>query len=273
MSLFRRFRKLCHCEDCLNKSRSQSTSRQEQWILEGLDEWRRTGCPTFCLDGKRSAVFAATSCHEVVLSDMISPFDAFGILLDEALFPECCDGFIFVIHLLDQMWQLVIGSTRGLQTQILEQKDFLNDILAAPLEKNLVPGFVHASPDEWQRAGAAARRIVAGVCLSLDHSGNALGCKTRTHHPQVKQELSGYSEYRFTGPVPIDIRAQVKENISTGGGALHVQTLVRGHWKMQPCGPGRAERKHIHVMPYWKGPIDAPVALRCPKEDPFHASA
>lgn len=37
-----------------------------------------------------------------------------------------------------------------------------------------------------------------------------------------------------------------------------VRTLVAGHWKHQPYGQGRAERRLIRIEPYWRGPLDAP---------------
>lgn len=43
---------------------------------------------------------------------------------------------------------------------------------------------------------------------------------------------------------------------------LSVRHLVRGHWKMQAHGPGRKERKHIFVEPYWRGPELAEVVNR-----------
>jgi hypothetical protein len=43
------------------------------------------------------------------------------------------------------------------------------------------------------------------------------------------------------------------------GGKLFVRSLVAGHWKMQPCGEGRKDRKLIRIEPYWRGPLDAPV--------------
>lgn len=33
-----------------------------------------------------------------------------------------------------------------------------------------------------------------------------------------------------------------------------VRFMVRGHWRQQPCGPGREERKLTWVRPYYKGP-------------------
>lgn len=38
--------------------------------------------------------------------------------------------------------------------------------------------------------------------------------------------------------------------------------VVRGHWKQQVCGPGRVDRKHLFVEPYWRGPELAEVISR-----------
>jgi hypothetical protein len=34
--------------------------------------------------------------------------------------------------------------------------------------------------------------------------------------------------------------------------------VVKGHPRLQPCGPGRTDRKLIWISPYPKGPNDAP---------------
>ncbi len=37
--------------------------------------------------------------------------------------------------------------------------------------------------------------------------------------------------------------------------------LVRGHFRQQPVGEGRAERRTTWIQPYWKGPTDGPVLV------------
>jgi hypothetical protein len=39
----------------------------------------------------------------------------------------------------------------------------------------------------------------------------------------------------------------------------HHRWIVRGHWRWQACGAGRAERKRIWIDPHVKGPEDAPL--------------
>jgi hypothetical protein len=70
--------------------------------------------------------------------------------------------------------------------------------------------------------------------------------------------------FRLVTPVRHDFRGLVSEYLKTGtgGGLKSVQSIVAGHWKMQVHGPQRSARKRIFVEPYWRGPEDAPIALR-----------
>lgn len=43
---------------------------------------------------------------------------------------------------------------------------------------------------------------------------------------------------------------------------LQHRFIVRGHWRKQPFGPGRQERKMIYIAPFMKGPVDAPFVQR-----------
>jgi hypothetical protein len=47
--------------------------------------------------------------------------------------------------------------------------------------------------------------------------------------------------------------AQSKDH-AVPGWKLRVQHVVRGHFKFQPHGEGRTQRKRIWVEPYWRGP-------------------
>lgn len=68
---------------------------------------------------------------------------------------------------------------------------------------------------------------------------------------------------RLTRDVKVDCRQHVRDYIrGASDRTLSVQHMVRGHWKMQKHGEGGAQRKFIHVEPYWRGPDDAPIALR-----------
>lgn len=42
----------------------------------------------------------------------------------------------------------------------------------------------------------------------------------------------------------------------------HVRWIVRGHWRQQVCGKGRAERRRIYIAPHYKGPEDGTLIVK-----------
>ncbi|MFW0183755.1 hypothetical protein ACN082_09690 [Rothia sp. CCM 9417] len=44
--------------------------------------------------------------------------------------------------------------------------------------------------------------------------------------------------------------------------AMKHRTVVSGHWRNQPYGPGRGSVKPIYIEPYLKGPSGAPIIVR-----------
>lgn len=49
------------------------------------------------------------------------------------------------------------------------------------------------------------------------------------------------------------------EPTADSGREYHHQWVVRGHWRQQPYGPGRAQRRTTWIPPYVKGPEGAPL--------------
>ena len=47
---------------------------------------------------------------------------------------------------------------------------------------------------------------------------------------------------------------------SPTGRKLGLRTPVRGHIRMQPCGPARTEVRATWITPHWRGAVDAPLA-------------
>jgi hypothetical protein len=71
--------------------------------------------------------------------------------------------------------------------------------------------------------------------------------------------------YVLGKPLQINCRQAIVDYLegnTTSRNSPTVQTLVRGHWKHQPYGPGLTARKLIHIEPYWRGPDGAPILIR-----------
>lgn len=105
-------------------------------------------------------------------------------------------------------------------------------------------------------------RLFVSVCAELNsqYASEHTAAKTRA---QGRESEPRVVTHKLTRNVRVDVRRAVREYAD---GDSHkspsVQVMVRGHWKLQPHGPGRAERKLLHIEPYWRGPDDAPIAVR-----------
>jgi hypothetical protein len=69
--------------------------------------------------------------------------------------------------------------------------------------------------------------------------------------------------------VVVDVRRRVREGSEPEPGEEERPAVehdfrwpVRGHWRLQPCGTGRAERRKIWIDAYVAGPEDKPLKTR-----------
>jgi hypothetical protein len=53
-----------------------------------------------------------------------------------------------------------------------------------------------------------------------------------------------------------------KETGRTARGAPTVQVMVRGHNRMQACGPRHSQRRKTWIRPHWRGPEAALIQTR-----------
>lgn len=109
-------------------------------------------------------------------------------------------------------------------------------------------------------------RIVVGVCVELDQPKHRVVISNGPPPPSAKHAKRGEPKawmFQLTRDVKVDCREWVTSYLRGDEGTRpSVQSLVRGHHKRQPCGPEGKDRKWIHVEPYWRGPEDAPIAVR-----------
>lgn len=120
------------------------------------------------------------------------------------------------------------------------------------------------------RLAWAVSRIVLGACLTI--GGDPGVVKHYAPTPGLKRASMGSPRagtpveaelWKIGRPVKLDLRREVHGWLSGEiGKRVQVRTLVAGHWKRQPFGTGRTQRKWIQVEPYWRGPDNAAMPIR-----------
>lgn len=107
----------------------------------------------------------------------------------------------------------------------------------------------------------AAMRVVLNLCLALDAKAitpHKYSNKKREQHQKRGKVARPTTFYFDKSKVHVNLidaaRAAAHGNKAEEGWKVKSKFIVRGHWRNQACGPGRAEHKRIFIDPYWKGP-------------------
>lgn len=117
------------------------------------------------------------------------------------------------------------------------------------------------------RVFVAVQRLVVGVCLTMSDPTQVTKVKPAKKKPTITpKHLRGLpvtQTYQVGRPVVLDCKKEISDWVrGRRGTSPTVRVLVRGHWKMQPHGPGSLERKVIQVAPYWRGDEHMPKVVR-----------
>lgn len=233
--------------------------------------WAECGLPRIEMGHKRAAAFAATVARSEDLGDVEMPWPAFMVTYPDGLWNN------------SPLWTLVGGTSRTdvvareLQvplkgrpfimvsmrpdgSMMVDQGHYAGLKGLLDSQVTLGNGDVVDKPSELQ----CMHRIVIGAALdvlqyrpaAMPYPGIATKRDARTGRPVP-------TTFVLKGDVRVDCREQVAE---WAEGRSHkapsVRVLVRGHWKRQAHGAGRTERRILFIQPYWRGPDDAPGAIR-----------
>ena len=125
--------------------------------------------------------------------------------------------------------------------------------------------------DSDMRSDQMARSMLIACCMYLSGdpreraeraSEGGIEIRERKSKKREGDELPQYNEFELTSSIRINLHHTVRDYIAHGGKIPSVQTYVHGHWKRVAVGAGRAQRKLVHIQPYWRGDPDAPISTR-----------
>jgi hypothetical protein len=261
----------------------------DQLRATGLARWVDGACTTLTCSPELFASLAMTNIAAESYQDIQLPWPAFCVKIpDGALIPNGaeCKHIRFAY-----LRRAVFYADREPNRQFDEYTQDLDDAAVLSVEnikyELLLAGrwgsgalerclfAVHKDDDDDQmttqevRALRAAARVVVGLLYTMQYTNNFKETKTRAYtNRRQARERGGPPEHRniqFGAPITVDVRGALSDYIRFGSGKHappSVQSLVRGHYKRQPIGPGQSGRKVIWIEPYWRGPEDAPILSR-----------
>lgn len=247
------------------------TQRTSLWWCA---RWSQAAFPAVSLfDDKYAAALCTTTVPPDLVDMVRAPWRAFLIRVPAGLLmmntgdglTECVSTIQAHEHLDeegDRCWSYVLsGGSVMMDRTCVPVREMC---LPTDPEEFKLPSAINQTQLDTRSLHMAARLII-GVCMAFESEGGARHLSSdRKAMRRRGTPFPTALEYIVGRPVSVDARRYVREYIASGGkrGPRTTQSLVRGHWKHQPHGIGRSERKFIHIEPYWRGPEDAPIAVR-----------
>ncbi len=236
--------------------------------------WAENGFPSVEIGHKLAASLMTTSFSAEVVRDYVRlPWDSFLITVpDQLLSPN--EHLLLVTYTDNRLyyamtWEddLIVGAASGPLWTLTHTQ--CEDDKASRTTVSTSEYTITKSSDRLDDRAFVDRihdvigKLVVGVCAKMQ---TCTKVPSQAHHVKnkswPKNTTRNTTVFKLIENVKLDVRVALREHIEKGGASPSVQSLVRGHWKLQVCGDNRASRKLIHVEPYWRGPESAPVAVR-----------
>ena len=129
----------------------------------------------------------------------------------------------------------------------------------------------HVPVDIDKRSDQLARALIVATCIHMSgdpreraerESQDGIRITERKSKRRDGDELPQYTSFEIHSSIKINLHHAMREYVERGGSSPTVQTMVAGHWKRVPFGPGRAQRRLQHIHPYWRGDLTAPISTR-----------
>jgi len=253
--------------------KNRETRREELSVGVLLNDiaWFESGMPSIEIGHKLAASFMLTSVPKDIVEELRMPFHSFELKVPDGLLTmlSAVSGLRVDTRRI-RLAQIPVSDGVGyfFMAENADGSDATNisDTLTSILSADKVEHALKHEEDELRednRNAVLANRLLTNVILYLNNGGErktvgkGRACSRQRGSPEPIKRV-----FRLTQKVTHDFR-QVVYDYSTGKShRLTVQSIVIGHWRMQPCGPKSSERKRLFIEPYWRGPEDAPIALR-----------
>lgn len=133
-------------------------------------------------------------------------------------------------------------------------------------ESEPLPTRLTANDKERKNAAASGKEILEDGVINPENILFAIWSlmgQTISVHSEAQLPRAVIRNAKRTNVSPhvtvVTLRKLSNRPVNTGSGApLQFRTPVNGHWRNQPCGPGRTQTRRIWISDHERGPKDAP---------------
>lgn len=250
--------------------------------------WAEYGFNVFNLSPDLAAGFVLTDPPPVPSDGLNLPFPSFCIRIPEGTVPMFQDGkqywaeYLWVQQFTGRHFQL--GKVPFFRyTAFYKSLTLWRDRFPGNLDDEEDQSFYNAVhlgdppyQDEDKVALKTALRVIKNLVAWLESMGG-VESQVRPQPPHLKRKASKEARQRVASGVyphvwlfgqnvklskearkmAAEVALGASKRHEIGGWKVRVKHVVRGHWKQQAFGEGRAERKRVWIQPYWRGPEGA----------------
>lgn len=248
---------------------------QEGLTMHGLLRWANMGMPAFVLDAETAGMLALTDVDRLDLEDVHFPFPSFVLILEPGspvyLTDEKDPVRSVFVHVYEQAGKRKVS----IQAQDIhgDERDVSLDY---PKKNGKVGKWVETVRRKYRDLRVESRKagiehrsedVVIDAIQSMVRLVVSFAMLFRTEGAEPKQPRLPVNTKRWDQselPLPQDwvvaklkmpeaVKRAVKAGTEAREGIVTARHVVRGHWKPQAYGPGRALRRVIRIDPYWRG--------------------
>lgn len=231
-------------------------------------QWAKHSFPTFNLMPDFFDAIGATDFGDPTDEQMHMPFPAFLLTVPQS--SRLPTSKMLVYRLNTGQSDSYRVSLLGANIQYSWPATLSRKQASAYINEGLDAGITNESErtadEQMVRYIRASFTLLNNVLTYIEAAGVLPDEKRRRGVPAAPVERVNKKRPIFDVGRCIKLDGRLREHLRTADASdakwkLAHRHVVRGHWKGQPCGPGRTQRKRIWVEPFWRGPENAAVAL------------
>lgn len=229
--------------------------------------WIEDGGPQLTTSHTYAAALMATSVTREMCEEIRLPFKSFLITLPTGLLD---DGvYVYEMAIFSTIETEDLGESDGLLVEghlkDSPQTRFSFALFTPPgeyfVQEDVEVGEFVKDGDRKLKASVLLKRLVVGLIYTMNHTEDFTEGKCRWV-AERKTDAPNHRVFVVGRPLAYDMRPAISRFLL---GEKDISpptmfTVVRGHYKRQPCGANRSERRVLWIEPYWRGPEDSPHA-------------